>query len=271
MRHETRHHARRHTGHSMIAALVLALLLPAAWSRADAAEAHGSQSGGGLLTLETPAPTGRIVVNFTESSALAVAQGALTPASADASRLQALLAARADAFTLERHFTRDARTLDAERLAAERNSGQALPNLNRYARLVPRRDVTRAELLDIVRALRADPAVETAFLEPVAVPAALGFDAFTGTFDAPAAAPAALRTLDFTGQQGYLNPAPLGVNAIGAWVIPGGTGQTVKVIDIEGACSSIRKMSPALRFAAAVLIASATERPATEQPPTATS
>jgi hypothetical protein len=220
----------------MIAALAFTLLLSGPWSRASAAGAHGSQSGGGPLALETAAPTGRVIVKFTESSALTVEHGALTPASTDAARLQTLLTARADAFTLERHFSRDAQTLDAERLAAERNSGRALPNLNRYARLVPRRDVTRAELLDIVQALRADPAVETAFLEPIAVPAALGFDAFTGTYDAPAAAaPADLRTPDFTGQQGYLNPAPLGVNAIGAWVIPGGTGQTVKVIDIEGA------------------------------------
>jgi serine protease len=259
MRHETRRHAKRHSGQAMkvfgsmraaraiglaAAGLMLALLAAGPWSHADAAEAPGTPSIGGSLALETPAPTGRIIVKFTDDSALEVERGALTPVSADASRLQSLLSTHAGAFTLERHFSRDARVIDAERIEAQRNAGRTLPNLNRYARLVPGRDMTRAELLDIVKALRADPAVETAFLEPAAVPAALGFDAFTGTYTAPAAAPTAApaavpalaeRSPDFTSQQGYLNPAPLGVNAIGAWITPGGAGQTVKVIDVEGA------------------------------------
>ncbi|MCK4305777.1 MAG: S8 family serine peptidase, partial [Candidatus Eisenbacteria sp.] len=43
------------------------------------------------------------------------------------------------------------------------------------------------------------------------------------------------RTPDFTALQGYLGPAPDGVDAEGVWGIPGGRGQTVQVLDIEGA------------------------------------
>ncbi|MFI5804140.1 S8 family peptidase [Streptomyces sp. NPDC051561] len=42
-------------------------------------------------------------------------------------------------------------------------------------------------------------------------------------------------TPDFTGRQGYLRPAPEGVDAYWAWSRPGGCGEGVTVIDIEGA------------------------------------
>ncbi|MFF0743566.1 S8 family peptidase [Streptomyces sp. NPDC004111] len=42
-------------------------------------------------------------------------------------------------------------------------------------------------------------------------------------------------TPDFTGRQGYLAPAPEGIDAYWAWTRPGGSGEGVTVIDIEGA------------------------------------
>jgi hypothetical protein len=42
-------------------------------------------------------------------------------------------------------------------------------------------------------------------------------------------------TPDFTARQGYLGPVPGGIDAQYAWTIPGGKGQGVKIIDIEGA------------------------------------
>jgi subtilisin family serine protease len=41
-------------------------------------------------------------------------------------------------------------------------------------------------------------------------------------------------TPDFSFRQGYLDPAPGGINARFAWTLPGGIGTGVKVIDIEG-------------------------------------
>jgi len=42
------------------------------------------------------------------------------------------------------------------------------------------------------------------------------------------------RTPDFTARQGYLAPAPQGVDAAAAWAVPGGRGDGVHVVDIEG-------------------------------------
>ncbi len=219
------------------------------------------------LALQTPAPSGRIVVKFAASTGVRMKEEGPEAAAPQLERVRGLLdrlrAAHGDV-RLQRHFSRSADDLDAERQEAERRSGRALPDLNRYAQIVPSRSLSRAELLDMVAELSADPAVEAAFLEPVAVPAALGFDAFTGRYDPHAAAEemrahaivqapsldARVRTLgreaaipagallptpSFVDQQGYLDPAPLGVDAEGVWTIAGGRGQTVKLIDIEGA------------------------------------
>jgi hypothetical protein len=43
------------------------------------------------------------------------------------------------------------------------------------------------------------------------------------------------QTPDFTGQQGYLDAAPGGIDARYAWTVPGGTGVGVQIIDMEGA------------------------------------
>lgn len=48
----------------------------------------------------------------------------------------------------------------------------------------------------------------------------------------PSAAPS--MTPDFTGRQGYLDPAPGGVDARYAWTVNGGDGSGINVIDIEG-------------------------------------
>ena len=48
----------------------------------------------------------------------------------------------------------------------------------------------------------------------------------------PFAAPS--QTPDFTGRQGYLDPAPGGVDARYAWTVAGGDGSGVNVIDVEG-------------------------------------
>jgi len=51
----------------------------------------------------------------------------------------------------------------------------------------------------------------------------------------PTASPPASRTPDLTGRQGYLEAAPVGVDARYAWTLPGGHGEDVRIIDIEGA------------------------------------
>lgn len=50
---------------------------------------------------------------------------------------------------------------------------------------------------------------------------------------APDVAPPA--TPDFSIRQGYLDAAPIGVDARHTWAFPGGKGNGVKIVDIEGA------------------------------------
>lgn len=280
-----------------LTALAAAVLTPSALAAAGAAApvAPGRArppARASLLAMQTTAPTGRIVVKLRAEAGLTVAREGLAVraepgpegaagsggapgaggaaararAAAHAARLDALLATVAPGARFERRFSRDAADLERERRLAEARGGGGLPDLNLYAQLTPPVGAAgRAGLLAAVKALLADPAVETAFLEPVAVPAALGFDAFAGrgaaagavagtvagagtgagpgaggfaaakagAGDLPAAEPAA--TPDFTSLQGYLGAAPAGVNALAVAGNPGGTGAGVRVIDVEGA------------------------------------
>ncbi|MFI8932061.1 S8 family peptidase [Streptomyces sp. NPDC053474] len=87
--------------------------------------------------------------------------------------------------------------------------------------------------------IAALPGIDTAYVKPGAVPATLGAIGRQGGGSEPdegrrrkEGAPV---TPDFTGRQGYLRPAPEGVDAQWAWQRLGGGGDGVTVIDIEGA------------------------------------
>ncbi len=192
-----------------------------------------------LLSLQTTAPTGRIVVKFTEASGVTVTRAGLAGPPETVARLEKLFETLVPGTRLERHFRRPAAAIAADRVRAEAKSGRRLPDLNAYGHLdAGGATAGRAELLNIVKALLADPTVATAFLEPRAVPAALGFDALAGTAGAvPPAATAVLDTVtpDYSGLQGYLGAPPAGVNALAVDTLAGGRGQGIRVVDIEGA------------------------------------
>lgn len=76
--------------------------------------------------------------------------------------------------------------------------------------------------------MAALPGIDTAYVKPGAVPASLADDDRRRKEGAPV-------TPDFSGRQGYLRAAPEGIDAHWAWRRPGGTGQDVTVIDVEGA------------------------------------
>ncbi len=200
---------------------------------------------GGDPALQTPAPSGRIVLQLAEG----LRMDAAGPVSREAGRAEAFaarLAALAPDSQLAPRFSAPLAVLDALRAGARDARGEALPDLARYAQLEGAfAPGDRAAGLSLLALLAADPAVAVAWLEPVAVPAALGFDAFTGDVPAPGggspAGAAAGRaaggdrdTPDFSDQQGYLDDAPLGV---GAWSMapePGALGASVSIVDIEG-------------------------------------
>lgn len=209
------------------------------------------------LGLQTPTPSGRVIVKLAADAGVTVTPGGLAVAArrvddplrhsaggdnaratAAAARLESLLSREAPGARFERRFSRAAGDLDTERLAAQSRTGLRLPDLNLYAQ-IDAGGLDRDGLLALVRALLADRAVETAFLEPVAEPAVLGFGSAGGGGTAVKPAGRDLQvtstTPDFTGLQGYLDVAPLGVGAHAVDGLPGARGDGVKVIDIEGA------------------------------------
>lgn len=88
-------------------------------------------------------------------------------------------------------------------------------------------DAPPDQMRALAESLRADPLVTAVYLKPPAEPPLLQ----TMT-PAPAAPPVV--TPDFTPRQGYLGPAPAGVDAFHAHTRPGGRGKGVKIIDVEG-------------------------------------
>jgi hypothetical protein len=72
-------------------------------------------------------------------------------------------------------------------------------------------------------------AVSTAYIKPGAEPALLMDDILPRTEEPPATTP------NYAARQGYLSAAPGGVDAHYAWTKPGGAGEGIRIIDIEGA------------------------------------
>jgi hypothetical protein len=107
----------------------------------------------------------------------------------------------------------------AESAAAARNAD--IP-LSRYYRVY----APDAALDALAAKLAALPLVEGAYVKPSPRPAGLN-DMQPKAQQAPALTP------DFGPRQGYLDPAPAGVDARFAWTVPGGRGAGVRIIDIE--------------------------------------
>lgn len=115
---------------------------------------------------------------------------------------------------MERAFDATEDELEAQ-FAEAKASGVEIPQLSRsYAIKV--KDKKSAEL--IAKELEKENSVEFVEVVPPAYPASL---------EPP--------TIDFSGSQGYLDPAPGGIDAKFAWTILGGKGTSIKMIDIEGA------------------------------------
>jgi serine protease len=89
--------------------------------------------------------------------------------------------------------------------------GETLPDLNLWVVLTLQSGTDAAAFLE---ALKRVPSVEIA--EP-----------------APLPQPPPHLTPDFTGNQGYLGPAPGGIEARFSWTIPGGNGSGVTIYDVE--------------------------------------
>ncbi|MCX4668435.1 S8 family serine peptidase [Streptomyces sp. NBC_01381] len=185
-----------------------------------------------------PAEQELIVVARPEARLRAGTQGIRSAAGSDVSALNMFLSD--EQLALEPLFGNE----DRLRSAMERDGdgGDDVPDLALFYRV--RGGESRAQ--ELRSRMAALPGIDTAYVKPGAVPASIGATGRPGPppqrqESSPEAGESGRRkegapvTPDFTGRQGYLRPAPEGVDAHWAWQRLGGSGEGVTVIDIEGA------------------------------------
>ncbi|MFF3459864.1 S8 family peptidase [Streptomyces sp. NPDC002730] len=176
-----------------------------------------------------------IVVARAEARLRADTQGVRSASGADISALNMFLSD--EQLALEPVFGSEERTRSALPPQPEGPAGGGrgtLPDLSLFYRVRGGGDRTE----ELTARLAALPEIETAYLKPGAVPARTaphGATAKARPEEAKRLKEGAPATPDFTGRQGYLAPAPEGVDAYWAWQRPGGSGQNVTVVDVEGA------------------------------------
>ncbi|WP_327427473.1 MULTISPECIES: S8 family peptidase [unclassified Streptomyces] len=168
-----------------------------------------------------------IVVARPEARLRARAEGVRSAVGADVSALNMFLSD--EQLALEPLFGSEERLQQSQQQSAVAGT-ESGPDLALFYRV---RGVERRaqELRSRIAAL---PEIDTAYVKPGAVPASVG-SVGQSSDDSRRMKEGAPVTPDFTSRQGYLRPAPEGIDAYWAWQRPGGTGQGVTVIDVEGA------------------------------------
>ncbi len=117
-------------------------------------------------------------------------------------------------------FLTDKASLDQMREEGSRLIGQTLPDLSLYYRLSIAEKATPDEKLELVRSLNSLEIVETAYFAPKPELANIKTETrLTPVWEV---------------SQWYLQPAPTGIDAYYGWNFPGGKGENVKFVDIEG-------------------------------------
>lgn len=141
---------------------------------------------------------------------------------------------------LGRLFRIDEQTLSQWKESGEGRSRRQLADLDLYYRLSVTPGTTAGDVAPLLAELNALPSVEIAYAVPPPQPASLG--------DLRQIV-AASSTPGLQHLQGYLKPAPRGIDAEHAWSFAGGRGEGVKVIDIEGAWRMTHEDMPDLIYA----------------------
>lgn len=141
---------------------------------------------------------------------------------------------------IARLFSQSEEDLAERRARGEERSGRELADLDLYFELEIKPRTTAGDVEDLLVALNALESVEGAYAQPVPQTASLGGprQKVAATSGGP--------TPNFQSLQGYLNPAPQGVDALYAWTQAGGTGQGVKVVDVEPGWQTTHEDMPAL-------------------------
>jgi subtilisin family serine protease len=136
-------------------------------------------------------------------------------------------------------FERPEAELLVDRVVATLETGRPAPDLTRWRRV--RMRGTMRQIDAAVARLIAGPDVVTAFVAPVPeVP----FVATPRTVDASCP----VKTPSYQERQGYLGPAPGGIDAPAAWQLEGGRGEAVRFADVEHAWNDTHEDLPGRRI-----------------------
>jgi len=167
-----------------------------------------------------------VVLKCAEGSGVRLRDGELV--SLSGTSLQGLhQALEAHLPTVRRLFSRAESVLDLERIAGQQASGRELADLNLYYLLTAVPGGNTGLLVDDLNALAV---VEMAYFEPVAQRGSIHLET---QGQRSATAGRKTTTPDFSVLQDYLRPAPLGLDALYAWSLPGGLGEGVRLGVVE--------------------------------------
>ncbi len=175
---------------------------------------------------EPPVAPPELIIVVQPEAGVRVGREGLTAAAADVSSLANVLA-EAGAQLLPLFGLSEQRlSLEAQ---APTPTGIPSPDLSVYYRVE-----VEGDLEELAERLREEEVVQAAFVKPPAQLAQADEDEEINVMtaaeeDAPPVTP------DFSGRQGYLNAAPVGIDARFAWTVPGGEGTGVNIVDIEAA------------------------------------
>ena len=153
--------------------------------------------------------TDRIAIKFRDGLTVRLRNGTLTDLGSDSLNSAVGLLGTVENGTWERTYALPEAQLDHLRLTAETNLGRAVADLNLQFTLILPEGADAGKAIDSFNALDC---VEIALPVPLPV-------------EPP--------TPNYQSNQGYLNAATAGVNAICMWQLPGGTGGNSAVADIE--------------------------------------
>ncbi|HEX8539319.1 MAG TPA: S8 family peptidase, partial [Cystobacter sp.] len=137
----------------------------------------------------------------------------------------------------ERLFREPESTLAERKHLAEELSGREMADLDLYYELPLEPGMQAADVNELVMQLNALDSVEIAYAEPVS------WTASVSAWDVRGNA-----TASYEFQQGYLDAAPGGIDARYAWTVPGGRGQGVRLVDVEGAWNNRHEDLPAFFY-----------------------
>ena len=151
----------------------------------------------------------------------------------DLGTLHAQLKSNSQAGELERLYSISEEVLAERRAKGEARSGRELADADLYYRVGIPAGATPAGIDALVATLNALESVEIAYAQPrpeISV-------------DIPPMTP------DFESGQGYLDGAPVGIDARYAWTIPGGRGADTNIVDVEGGWRTSHEDFPGLFYA----------------------